>query len=308
MPLDPKTAAWLEKVNAADTTPMYEMPVDRAREAFEKLSVRSGLAPVEIGSIDDTVVPGPAGDISVRIYSPAGDGPFPVLVYFPGGGFVVGSPASVEGPCTVWARDAGVVIVSVDYRKGPEDPFPAAVDDAVAVTRWVGKNAAQFGGDPARIVVAGDSAGGNLAAVVSIDARDNGGPGIAGQILIYPTTDVSKGYPSTKENGTGYFIDIPTLRWFGKGYAADPTDWRASPLLADDHSGLPRALVITAEFDPLRDQGDVYAQALSDAGVEVTHSRYDGEIHAFVANLAGVTGRGAEAVEEVTQFLRTALA
>ena len=300
MPIDPNTQALLDAI--ASATPMHEMTVEQARRAFDKMSVRSGLPPVEVGDVVERTIPGPAGDIAVRVYTPKGDGPFPVLVYFPGGGFVVGSPESVHGPCTVWCAQVGAVVVSVNYRKGPENAFPAASDDAVAVTRWVGDHAAELGGDPSRIAVAGDSAGGNLAAVVAIDARDNGYR-LAGQVLIYPATDISKPYPSLKENGEGKFLTFDLLRWFGKNYPSDPKDWRSSPMLVDDLSGVAPAFVVTAEYDPIRDQGEVYAQRLADAGVAVQARRYDGQIHAFVANLAGVASLGKTAVDDIAEYL-----
>ena len=300
MPIDPKTQALLDAISHAK--PMHEMTPEQGRIAFNKMSARSGLPAVEVADIAKRTIPGPAGDISVRVYSPAGDGPFPVLIYFPGGGFVVGDPDSVHGPCTVWCNQIGAVVVSVDYRKGPENAFPAASDDAIAVTRWVVENAGELNGDPARVAVAGDSAGGNLSAVVAIDARDAGLP-LAAQVLIYPATDVSKPYPSLKENGEGLFLTKDLLRWFGKNYPADPTDWRASPMLVDDLSGVAPAFVVTAEYDPLRDQGEVYAQRLADAGVAVQARRYDGQIHGFVANLAGATGLGKTAVDDIGEYL-----
>lgn len=300
MPIDPNTQALLDAI--AQATPMHEMPVERARRAFDTMSNRSGLPPVDVADVAERTIPGQAGDIAVRVYTPDGTGPFPVLVYFPGGGFVVGSPASVHGPCSVWCRQLGAVVVSVDYRKGPENPFPAASDDAIAVTRWVGEHAGELGGDASRIAVAGDSAGGCLSAVVAIDARDHG-PELAAQVLIYPATDISKPYPSLKEHGEGKFLTKDLLRWFGKNYPSDPTDWRASPMLADDVAGVAPAFVVTAEYDPLRDQGEAYAQRLADAGVPVQARRYDGQIHGFVANLAGATGLGRTAVDDIGEYL-----
>ncbi|GAC80953.1 acetyl esterase [Gordonia malaquae] len=301
MPVDPKTQAFLTATE--NGRGLHEMPLDQARTAFDKLSIRSGIAPVEVADVVERTIPGPAGDIAVRVYTPEGEGPFPVVIFFPGGGFVVGNPSTVHGPVSVLCKQIGAVVVSVDYRKGPEDPFPAAVDDAIAVTRWVGDHAAELDGDASRIAVAGDSAGGNLATVVAIDARDNGGPALAAQVLIYPATDISKPYPSLRENGRGFFITVDVLRWFGEGYRADPLDWRASPMLVEDLSGLPPAFVVTAEFDPLRDQGEVYAHRLADAGVDVQARRYDGQIHGFVANLAAVTGLGATAINDIGEFL-----
>jgi len=300
MPIDPATRAFLDAI--ARGRPMHEMSVEEARVAFDRMSTRSGIAPVEVAGVADRTVPGQAGDVAVRVYTPAGDGPFPILVYFPGGGFVVGSPDSVHGPCSVWCRQVGAVVVSVDYRKGPENLFPAATDDAIAVTRWVSEHAAELNGDPSRIAVGGDRAGGNLSACVAIAARDDG-PALAAQVLIYPATDISKPYPSLAENGEGKFLTKDLLRWFGRNYPSDPTDWRASPILVDDLSGVAPAFVVTAEYDPLRDQGEAYARRLADAGVQVQARRYDGQVHGFVANLAGVTGLGTTAVDDIGEYL-----
>ncbi len=308
MPVDPTTARWLEALVALKAPKLSDLPIEHARAAFEKMCRLNGLAPVEVADIADRTIPGPGGDLPIRIYTPEGTGPFGVLVYFPGGGFVVGSPDSVHGPCTAWAQQAGIVVVSVNYRKGPEHPFPAAVDDAIAAVAWVGEHAAEFGADPARLAVAGDSAGGNLSAVAALTARDGSGPPIAAQVLIYPATDISRPYPSLRENAEGYFLDVDLLRWFGANYGAEPTDWRASPMLVDDLAGLAPALVVTAEYDPLRDQGEAYARRLADAGVAVTARRYDGEIHGFVANLAAVTGQGRQAVADIGAYLAAALA
>ncbi|QKT07735.1 alpha/beta hydrolase [Gordonia sp. X0973] len=316
MPPDAPTAAWLAEQRASGAKEMHEMTPVAARAAFEETCSRYGLAPVEVASVEDRSVAGPAGDIPVRVYTPAidggegdaaGRGPLPVLVYSPGGGFIVGSPDSVHGLATVLARDVGAVVVSVDYRKGPEAPFPAAFDDVLAVVRWVGEHADEIGGDPTRIAVAGDSAGGNLSAVAAIDARDRGFPGLVAQVLIYPATDITRKYPSVDENGDGRFLTKKLLRWFGENFTADPSDWRASPILVEDLSGVAPAFVVTAECDPMRDQGEAYARRLADAGVPVRAQRYEGQIHGFVANLAGVLPGGRRAVADITDYLRGAL-
>ena len=304
MPLNPQAEAWLTFVADSGLPPLNEMSVADARAAYRGVVAQCGLPAEDVVDVTDRAVPGPHGDIPIRIYTPAGSGAFPVLVYFHGGGWVIGDLDVVDGPCRLIANRAHAVVVSVDYRLAPEHPFPAAVDDAVAATRWVADNAALLNIDPERIAVGGDSAGGNLAAVVALDARDNGGPGLVGQVLLYPATEFERATDSARENGKDYFLTSALLDWFGGYYAADPTDVRASPLRATDFSGLPAAYVVTAEYDPLRDEGEAYAARLQGAGVPVELRRYDGQIHAFAANLAGVLDDGRAALEDVGRHLR----
>lgn len=306
MTLDTQTAAWLQGVADSGLPPLNEMPVSDARATYQAVVAQCGLPAEEVVEVTDTVAAGPAGNIPVRIYTPKGSGAFPALVYFHGGGWVIGDPTVVDGPCTLFANRAHSVVISVDYRKAPEAPFPAAVDDAVAATRWVAEHAAELNIDPDRIVVAGDSAGGNLAAVTALTLRDEGGPKLVGQVLLYPATDFHRDTASARENGEGYFLTTAMLDWFSKHYQADPDDWRASPIRSTDHAGLPPALVVTAEFDPLRDEGEAYAEKLRAAGVPVQVKRYDGQIHAFAANLAGAVDYGRAALEDVGDHLRTA--
>jgi acetyl esterase len=234
--------------------------------------------------VEDRTIPGPAGEIPVRVYRPnAGDG-LPVVVYFHGGGWVCGSLKTHDNVCRSLANGVGAVVVSVDYRMAPEDKFPAAVDDAFAATQWVHEHAAELGVDAARLAVAGDSAGGNLAAVVSLLARDAGGPPIAFQLLVYPVTDHEFTSRSMEENAEGYFLTRGDMQWFFSHYLrsdADGDDPRVSPIRASDLRNLPPALVITAEYDPLRDQGKAYAEALRAAGNEVEAVSYDGMFHGF---------------------------
>jgi acetyl esterase len=261
---------------------MSEQTPAEARAGFTNLAAVAG-PPDQAATAADRRIPGPAGAIPVRIYRPASDRPLPVVVYFHGGGFVIGDIATHDTVCQRLAVGVPAVVVSVDYRLAPEYPFPAAVEDCDTATEWVAAHAAEFGGDAARLAVAGDSAGGNLAAVVARHARDAGGPPIAFQLLVYPVTDMTRSLPSHLENGTGYLLDTETMTWFLQNYlgGGDPRQPDASPLLADDLSALPPALVVTAEFDPLRDEGEAYAERLRQVGVPVTTSRYDGMIHAF---------------------------
>jgi acetyl esterase len=226
-------------------------------------------------------VPGAAGERPARIYRPEGDGPWPTTVYLHGGGFVIGDLDTHDQLCRRLCRDAGTVVVSVDYRLAPEHPFPAGLEDALAATRWAADHLDDLGGTD-RLAVGGDSAGGNLAAVVAQRMPDR----LAAQLLLYPATDMGGEYPSREENAEGYFLDAPTMLWFLQQYVGSVTDLdegdpRLSPLLGD-LTGVATALVVTAEFDPLRDEGNEYAARLEAAGVPVDHVTYPGLIHGFM--------------------------
>ena len=283
MPVDPHIVPLLDLI--ATAPPMHEgSPVD-AREAFRKLTVeaRQPDQVVPVDSVESVEIPGPDGPLAARVYRPATPGPVPTVVLFHGGGWVIGDLETHDNMARSICRDCEAVVVSVDYRLAPEAPFPAAVDDALAATRWVAARLDVLGGDE-RLAVAGDSAGGNLAAVVSQQLRDEGGPRLAGQLLIYPATDVTGDYASRVENAEGYFLDLPTMAWFMNHYAADAAlhaDPRLSPLRHDDLAGLPPAVVVTAGFDPLRDEGEAYAERLAEAGVPVQVRRFDSMIHGF---------------------------
>jgi len=264
---------------------MYDGTPEEARAAFLQLTAGSRQAEnvVPVANTEDIVIPGSAGDLRARVYRPEADGPWPTVVLFHGGGWVIGDLETHDNTARSICRDCRAVVVSVDYRLAPEAPFPAAVQDAVVATEWVAAHLMDFGGDE-RLAVAGDSAGGNLAAVVAQHLRDVGGPRLAGQFLIYPAVDMTGEYPSRAENATGYFLDEPTMVWFAGHYAADPglhPDPRLSPIRADDLSGLAPAVVVTAEFDPLRDEGEAYAARLHAAGVPTEVRRFGGMIHGF---------------------------
>jgi acetyl esterase len=225
------------------------------------------------------------------VYTPDGDGPFPALVYLHGGEWTLGTLETYDSTCRALANDGECVVVSVDYRLAPEHPFPAAVHDAVAAAKWVAANSVEVGGD-GRIAVAGDSAGGTLAAVVSLAARDFDGPKIDYQLLIYPATSAERDWPSYEENGTGYYLETADVEYYRRQYFADSLhayNRYAFPMEARDLSGLPPATVVTCEFDPLRDEGDAYAERLASAGVPVVHRRYEGLIHG-VASMLGEPG------------------
>ncbi len=259
---------------------MSQQTPDEARAAFRTLAVdlRKPENVVPVGSVEDITVPGATGDLAARVYRPTGDGPSPTVALFHGGGFVIGDLDTHDNMARAICRDAGAVVVSVDYRLAPENPFPAGLEDCLAVTRFLQGRLDSLGGGDGRLAVAGDSAGGNLSAVVAQQV-----PGLAAQFLIYPTTDGGGDYASREENGTGYFLDLPTMVWFSENYApgGDYADPRLSPLRGE-LAGLPPAVVVTAEFDPLRDEGEAFAAALASAGVPVLSRRYDGMIHGFM--------------------------
>ncbi len=307
MPLDPQCQLVIDQL-AALSFDWTSLEPARVRAAFAAMPLVPGEA---VARVEDRTLPGPAGPLPVRVYASAGAGPapLPALVYFHGGGFVLCNLDSHDGTCRSLANAAGCAVVSVDYRLAPEHRFPAAPEDCYAATRFVAENAAAFGVDPRRLAIGGDSAGGNLTAVVALMARDRGGPELRFQLLIYPVTDCAFDTPSYRENGEGYFLTAQQMRWFWEHYlarAAQAADPYASPLRAEKLEGLPPGLVITAEYDPLRDEGEAYAARLREAGVAVTLSRYDGMIHGFFGMGAAIE-RARAAVAEAGAALRTAL-
>ena len=277
MPLDPDLADVLALVEAG--TPMTAQSPVEARASFRALAVglRRPEDVVPVGAVEEGSVPGASGDLAARVYRPEGDGAHATIAFFHGGGFVIGDLDTHDQLARNLCRRTGSVVVSVDYRLAPEHPFPAGVEDCVAAARFIQDHLGEYGGDD-RLGVAGDSAGGNLAAVVTQQV-----PGLTAQLLIYPTTDGENGdYPSREENGTGYFLDLPGMQWFMDHYGlGDPEDPRLAPLRGT-LEGLPPAVVVTAELDPLRDEGEAYAAALGQAGVPVVSRRYDGMIHGFM--------------------------
>jgi len=289
MPVDPNIAGLLQLIANSGLPPVAEGTVAQARAGLRTLMVdfRDASTLPAVASVTDTTI---AGSIPARVYRPEGDDPRPTIVYFHGGGFVIGDLDTHEGVCRLLANDVGAVVVSVDYRLAPEHRFPAAVEDAEAAVRWVVEHVAEYGDDAARIAVGGDSAGGNLAAVAAQLAHA-AGIELAAQLLIYPAVDMLGDYPSRIENAEGYFLTLSDMHWFGEQYSGlkydDPAaaeldrDPRMSPLRAQSLAGLPPAVVATAEFDPLRDEGDAYAEALAAAGVKVEHQQFPSLIHGF---------------------------
>jgi acetyl esterase len=303
MTVDPQIRALLDRGAGVPAT--HTLPVDVARAQYE---ARIGLMaqPAEIAAVRERTIDGPGGPLRLRFYSPQGAGPFPLLVFFHGSGFVLCSLDTHDGMCRNLCAGAGCVVASVDYRLAPEPKFPAGVEDCLCATRWAAAHAAEFGADPARIAVAGDSAGGNMAAVTALRVRDEGGPPVSGQLLLYPVTDYhTPGTPSYEENAEGYGLTRDTMKWFWAHYLSDPAEGghpHASPLRAD-LSGLPPALVITAEYDPLRDEGERYADRLRAAGVPAARTRYDGVNHGFMF-WVGVVDKAGAAMSEACDWLR----
>ncbi len=263
-----------------------------------------------MAEVRDIVVPGSDHEIPVRVYRPAPERGQPLVVFFHGGGWVLGDIETHDHSCRELASRSRCIVASVDYRLAPEHPFPAAVDDAFASLVWLADHAAELGADSARLAVAGDSAGGNLAAVCTMLARDARGPALRFQLLVYPAVDARMATPSIEENAVGYLLTKADMEWFYGHYAGSAVrddDWRLSPGLAEDLAGLPPALVLTAEYDPLRDEGETYAARLREAGVEVTSIRYPGLVHGFFGMFDQV--RAADrAMSEAADAVRTVLA
>ncbi len=291
MPLDPPIAALLDqmKANGASGGLMASGDLAAARALMAQMLGGLAMAELPTGVPDpETIeIPSDAGPIPARVYRPTGDDPRPTLVFIHGGGFALGDAASYDGQAKAIAAGLDAVVVSIDYRLAPEHPFPAAAEDAIAATDWVGDHLADFGGREDALAVGGDSAGGNLSAVVAQARRDAGRP-LAGQLLIYPITDPATTYPSQSENGEGYFLTASDMAWFERAYAGEQdietglADVRASPATGD-LTGLAPAVVATAGFDPLRDDGDAYARALQEAGVTVVHLENPSLIHGWLA-------------------------
>jgi acetyl esterase len=311
MPLDPQVKGMLDAMAQMGLDHFERISTFSAPELREALDAQRTPVPVaEVGKVEDRTVDGPDGPVPIRIYWPVGaTAPLPVVVFFHGGGWVIGGIESHDGTVRSLVDLTGFVFVSVDYRLAPEHPFPAAPEDCYAATIWVAEHAAELGVSPTHIAVAGDSAGGNLAAVVALMARDRGGPDLAFQLLVYPCTDFEpSAHASHDENASGYFLTRDAMEWFYGHYApdADPTHAYLAPIKALDLAGLPPAFVITAEFDPLRDEGEAYAQRLREAGVEVEAVRYDGQIHGFFS-MTTVLERANDAQAAAAAALRAAL-
>jgi acetyl esterase len=308
--LDPDAAAVFAAFQAAGRPPYETLTPAEAREFYLQGRAVTNPEPPELKSVQPLSIPSPAGSIPARIYTPLNsrktDGLAPCLVFFHGGGWVIGDIESHDVVCRKLADEGQLIVISVDYRLAPEHKVPAAVDDAIHATKCIADNATQLGIDTSRLTVGGDSAGGNLAAVVAIAARDGNGPAIAGQVLIYPATDFAMTHPSHSEPETSLLLTHSVIKWFRDHYltgTADAHDWRASPARAKTLIGLPPAYVLTAGADPLRDEGDEYAQRLKQAGVPVTYRHFPGQFHGFFT-MGKLLQQANVAASEIGMWLR----
>ena len=307
--LDPDAAAVYKAFQEAGRPPYETLTAPEAREFYMAARFVSNPDPPELQSVEPLSIPAPHGVIPARIYRPRklrkANGLASCLVFFHGGGWVIGNLDTHDVVCRKLAEEGELIVISVDYRLAPEHKFPAAVDDSIIATKWIAANAARLGIDASRLIVGGDSAGGNLAAVVSLAARDDGGPDIAGQLLIYPSTDMSRKHASHKEAETSILLTHSVIGWFLNHYLgdADITDWRASPALAKSLASLPPAYVLTVGGDPLRDEGDEYAARLKEAGVGVTYRHFAGQFHGFFT-MGKLLNQANIAVGEIAAWLK----
>jgi acetyl esterase len=309
MPLDPQAQKVVDALAALNLKPFKDSTPAEARESMR--SRTAALGPFEeVAAVTDHRVPVAGGEITVRVYKPAGMGPHPVLVFYHGGGWVIGDLYTHDGICRAMVNAAGCAVASVDYRLAPEFKYPVPVEDSYAGLLWVVANATRLGLDPARIAVGGDSAGGNLAAVMSLLARDRRGPRLLLQILVYPVTNYDFGTASYRENATGFVLTTEDMRWFWRHYLSREEQGRemmASPIQAKSLADLPPALVVTAGCDPLRDEGEAYAARLRDAGVAVTLTQYPGMFHGFL-RMTRILDQSRVLLDEIAGALKKALA
>jgi acetyl esterase len=310
MPLDPQAKQLIEQSATAGLPPNSALTPPEARRAMEQRAAGIVWGPQHLAAVEDLEIVGPGGELHLRVYTPEGNGPFPLLLYFHGGGWVVGSVATHDNVCRQLSLESGCVLVSVDYRLAPENKFPAAVHDGYAALLWAFAHATELNADPARIEVGGDSSGGNLATVTCLKAKAEGGPMPAFQLLFYPVTNHSFDTDSYSENAQGYMLSQDDMRWYWNHYLHSEKDSKnplASPLQAPDLRGLPPALVISAEFDPLRDEAEAYAARLRAADVSTTLIRYDGMIHGFL-RWAPVLDKARKAITQAAQELKSVIA
>jgi acetyl esterase/lipase len=309
MALEPQTRALIDAMESAGVSLDFRgMSAPEARRKMAERPVVQGAAQA-VAKVEDRLIPGPGGPLAVRIYTPDLPGPLPVLVFFHGGGWVLGDLDNCDAQCRELTNAVGCVTISVDYRLAPEAKFPKPAEDCYEATAWVCGNAAALGCDPGRVAVGGTSAGANLAAAVALMAGDRGRPALAFQVLVYPITDGGMNTQSYQENAEGYFLTAAAMAWFWNHYVDDDRDRShpyAAPINAVDLRGLAPALVITAEHDPLRDEGEAYAAKLRAAGVPVTCTRYDGTIHSFVSMAANLDV-GKRAFDQIVAALKQAL-
>ena len=307
MPLDPQAKAVMDQVAALGFPAAHTVSPQQARANAQ---ARPRAAGPEVARVENRTIPGPDSQLPMRIYTPPGSGPFPALVWFHGGGWVVGDLESADATARHLTTGAGCVVVSVDYRLAPEAKFPGPAEDCYAATRWVAEHASEIDVSGNNLAVGGDSAGANLAAAVCLMVKDRGGPALGLQLLVYPVTDRNFQTDSYVENAEGYSLTRDTMIWYWDQYLANDGDAGnayAAPQQAKDLRGLPSAVVITAEYDPLRDEGEAYAQRLEAAGVPTTCTRYSGMIHGFFGMSAAVD-KGKDAIAQASAALTTAFA
>ncbi len=310
MPLDPQARWLIDQLARLNLPPNDKVTPGEARQNMLVRAKAFVGDPIKMAAVRDIAIPGPAGAMPARIYRPVEREPLPLVVFLHGGGWIIGNLDTHDHVCRALAQESQSVVVSVDYRLAPENKYPAAAEDAYAATVWAAANARELGAAATRLAVAGDSAGGNLAAVVALMARDRGGPRLASQVLLYPVTDYSFATASYQENAEGYLLSTTDMKWFWAHYLPEPArglELYASPLRAADLRGLAPALVVTAEYDPLRDEGRAYASQLQAAGVPTTLLEYEGMVHGFVSRYF-VLDQGRQALAEVGRTLKQAFA
>ena len=306
--LDPQAAALLDRFESGISPPSSTLSIETGRRLLDEIFTVPDPEPV--GEITDIGIQGPNGPIPLRIYAPDVEEPVPTFVFVHGGGWVRGSLDAYDGVCRRVTNRAECLTVSVDYRRAPEHPFPAGFEDCYAATEWTARHAADLGGDPERVAIGGDSAGGNLSAAVALAARDRDGPDLAHQLLIYPAVNPPsvRWFDSYDDNGSGYFLEMDSVEWYLEQYTrtADIGNHYAFPIRARDLSGLSSATVLTAGYDPLVDEGIAYAERLEEADVDTTHLHYESQIHAFVS-LYAYLDEGKAAIEDIAEQLRSSI-
>lgn len=308
MALNPQLKAYLDSLEALGAPPLHTVPIAAARKMYDKGAELTRGTPPEPAAIEAISLPGPEGMLDARVYRPSEKSGLPILVFFHGGGFTVGSLDSHDSVCRALCVEAHCLVLSVDYRLAPEHKYPAAVEDAWAATCWAVNNARTLGGDPDRVAVGGDSAGGNLAAVVCLMAREANDPQLSYQLLIYPGIDMTCSLPSHTAFADGYRLTRELITWFYQAYFStddDVTHWQASPINAHSLAGLPPAYILSAGYDPLQDENKSYAYKLEGAGVPVTYRHYDDMIHGFYT-MPGALDRAREAISDSARALRAA--
>lgn len=308
MSLDPQIKLILEKFNAIQM-PSWDQISPQSYREMANQGIDRGIKKEKVKEVEDRILSLEGRDLPIRVYTPDGEAPHPALVFYHGGGWVIGNLDSHDSVCRTLANKAKCVVIAVDYRLAPEHKFPAAVEDAYDALQWVAVHANEFNIDPNRIAVGGDSAGGNLAAVACIIAKERKTPNVVYQMLLYPSTGYKEVPNSMRENAEGFLLTTEQMNWFREQYFNNKEELQhpyASPVLYSDLSGLPSALIMTAQYDPLRDVGKAYADRLKESGVEVIYKNYEGLIHGF-ATFHTIVHAANEALEEGAEYLWTAL-